>query len=439
MAGTTKNITDSSDASGQNLDLLCRPIKKSAGRLGPFARIRIVLNFWHIHIFSAVKMTYNRDNPFTARLKFRRRLNGQASDKNVQHIVFDMSNSDISYKCGDSIAVFPKNNGSKTAEILSLLKIDPETQIKLPFLGEKISISSALGEYLCITNLSEQFWKWLAEIETNSAMGAFISDKILHSDPECQVLAKSYSLLEILKKFDGRCEVEPDELVSKLRRLTPRLYSIASSPLVDRNEIHVVVGVVSYANAIGNKRNGIASNYLAHDASIGEGIRVFVVKSMFALPANAESNIIMVGPGTGIAPFIGFLQERRYMMDRGDKIGASWLFFGDRNRTTDFLFEEELQTFKNSGILTNLDLAFSRDQENKIYVQDRIWEHRKELWSWISNGAHVYVCGNASKMAVDVENTLKKIAMELGNFAEDEANGFLKSLKDNRRYQRDVY
>ncbi|MDR1173704.1 MAG: hypothetical protein LBK24_02840 [Puniceicoccales bacterium] len=384
-------------------------------------------------------MTYNRDNPFTARLKFRRRLNDQASDKNVQHIVFDMSNSDISYKCGDSIAVFPKNNGSETAEILRFLKIDPETQVKLSFLGEKISISSALGEYLCITNLSEQFWKWLAEIETNSAMGAFISDKILRSDPECQVLAKSYSLLEILKKFDGHCEVEPDELVSKLRRLTPRLYSIASSPLVDRNEIRVVVGVVSYTNAIGNKRNGIASNYLAHDASIGEGIRVFVVKSMFALPANAESNIIMVGPGTGIAPFRGFLQERQCMAAKGDKVGKSWLFFGDRNRATDFLFEEELQTFKNSGALTNLDLAFSRDQENKIYVQDRIWEHRKELWSWISNGAYVYLCGNASKMAVDVENILKKIAMELGNFAEDEANVFLKSLKDSRRYQRDVY
>jgi sulfite reductase (NADPH) flavoprotein alpha-component len=386
-----------------------------------------------------MKMTYNRDNPFTARLKFRRRLNDQASDKNVQHIVFDMSNSDISYKCGDSIAVFPKNNGSETAEILRFLKIDPETQVKLSFLGEKISISSALGEYLCITNLSEQFWKWLAEIETNSAMGAFISDKILRSDPECQVLAKSYSLLEILKKFDGHCEVEPDELVSKLRRLTPRLYSIASSPLVDRNEIRVVVGVVSYTNAIGNKRNGIASNYLAHDASIGEGIRVFVVKSMFALPANAESNIIMVGPGTGIAPFRGFLQERQCMAAKGDKVGKSWLFFGDRNRATDFLFEEELQTFKNSGALTNLDLAFSRDQENKIYVQDRIWEHRKELWSWISNGAYVYLCGNASKMAVDVENILKKIAMELGNFAEDEANVFLKSLKDSRRYQRDVY
>ncbi|MDR2628934.1 MAG: hypothetical protein LBC30_03025 [Puniceicoccales bacterium] len=384
-------------------------------------------------------MIYNRDNPFTAHLKFRRRLNDQTSDKNVQHLVFDVSNGDISYKCGDSIAVFPKNNEGEVAEILRLLKIAPETQVKLPFLGEKISILSALGEYLCITNLSDQFWKWLAEIETDSAMGLFVNDKILSSDPECQVLAKSYSLLEILAKFDGHCKVEPGELVSKLRRLTPRLYSIASSPLVDRNEIHIVVGVVSYTSAIGNKRNGIASNYLAHHANIGEGIRIFVVKSMFALPTNAESNIIMVGPGTGIAPFRGFLQERQCMAAKGDKVGKSWLFFGDRNRATDFLFEEELQTFKDSDILTNLDLAFSRDQENKIYVQDRIWEHREELWSWISDGAYVYVCGNASKMAVDVENTLKKIAMELGNFIEDGANDFFKSLKDNRRYQKDVY
>ncbi|MDR1457806.1 MAG: hypothetical protein LBI47_03100 [Puniceicoccales bacterium] len=384
-------------------------------------------------------MTYNRDNPFLAPLKFRRRLNGQASDKNVQHLIFDVSNGGISYKCGDSIAVLPKNNESDVAEILHLLKIAPETQVKLPFLGGKIPIFSALGEYLCITNLSDQFWKWLGEIETNSDMGSFIGDKILRPDPECQVLAKSYSLLEILKKFDGHCKVEPDELVSKLRRLMPRLYSIASSPLANPNEIHIVVGVVSYTNATGNKRNGIASNYLANDANIGEGVRVFVVKSMFALPTNAESNIIMVGPGTGIAPFRGFLQERQCVADKGGKVGKSWLFFGDRNHGTTFLFEEELQTFKDSGILTNLDLAFSRDQENKIYVQDRIWEHRKELWSWISNGAHVYICGNASKMAVDVENTLKKIAMELGNFTEDETNGFFKLLKDNRHYQKDVY
>ncbi|MDR1528229.1 MAG: hypothetical protein LBS22_01415 [Puniceicoccales bacterium] len=384
-------------------------------------------------------MTHNRDNPFIAHLKFRRRLNGQASDKNVQHLIFDVSNGGLSYKCGDSIAVFPKNSESEVVEILRLLKIAHETQVKLPFLGEKISIFSALREYLCVTNLPDQFWKWLGEIETDSDMGSFINDKILRPDPECQVLAKSHSLLEILKKFDGRCKADPNGLVSKLRRLMPRLYSIASSPLANRNEIHIVVGVVSYTNAIGNKRNGIASNYLAHGANIGEGIRVFVVNSTFALPTNAESNIIMVGPGTGIAPFRGFLQERQCVVDKGGKVGESWLFFGDRNHATDFLFGEELQTFKDSGILTNLDLAFSRDQENKIYVQDRIWEHRKELWSWISNGAYVYVCGNASKMAVDVENTLKKIAMKFGNFTEDEANDFFKSLRDDRRYQKDVY
>ncbi|MDR2432651.1 MAG: hypothetical protein LBD34_02750 [Puniceicoccales bacterium] len=384
-------------------------------------------------------MIYNRDNPFAAHLKFRRRLNDQASDKNVQHLVFDVGNGGISYKCGDSIAVLPKNNESEVAEILRLSKIVPETQVKLPFLGKKISIFFALREYLCITNLPDQFWKWLGEIETDSDMGSFINDKILRSDPECQVLAKSYSLLEILKKFDGHCKIEPGELVSKLRRLMPRLYSIASSPLANQNEIHIVVVVVSYTNAIGNKRNGIASNYLANDANIGEDIRVFVVNSMFALPTNAESNIIMVGPGTGIAPFRGFLQERQCVVDKGGKVGKSWLFFGDRNHATDFLFEEELQTFKDSGILTNLDLAFSRDQGNKIYVQDRIWDRRKELWSWISDGAYVYICGNASKMAMDVENTLKKIAMELGNFTEDEANGFFKLLKDNRRYQKDVY
>ncbi|MDR1890681.1 MAG: hypothetical protein LBQ23_00645 [Puniceicoccales bacterium] len=384
-------------------------------------------------------MIYHRDNPFIAHLKFRKRINGQESDKNVQHLVFDMSNSGISYKCGDSIAVLPKNSESEVAEVLQLLKIAPETQVNLPFLSEKISIFSALMEYLCITNLSDQFWKWFAGIKANPDIGLFIEDKILSSDPEGQVLAKSYSLLEILKKFDGHCKTEPNELVSKLRRLTPRLYSIASSPLVNRDEIHIVVGVVSYTNAIGNKRNGIASNYLAHGINIGEGVRVFTTNSMFALPTNAESNMIMVGPGTGIAPFRGFLQERQCIRDKGGKVGKNWLFFGDRNYASDFLFREELLTFKSTGVLTNLDLAFSRDQENKIYIQDRIWERREELWSWISNGAYVYICGNASKMAVDVENTFRRIAMELGNYSESQTNEFFKSLKNDRRYQKDVY
>ncbi|MDR2779158.1 MAG: hypothetical protein LBB16_02630 [Puniceicoccales bacterium] len=384
-------------------------------------------------------MIYNRDNPFTAHLKFRKRINGQESDKNVQHLILDIGNSGMSYECGDWIAILPKNNEKEVTEILCLLGLAPEMQVNVSFLNEKISIFSALKEYLCITNLSDQFWKWFAETRTNSDMNSFIIDKILSPDPECQAWAKSYSLLEILKKFGGHFKIEPDELVSKLRRLMPRLYSIASSPLADRDEVHIVVGVVSYTNAIGNRRNGIASHYLAHGVHIGEGVRIFIVNSMFALPTSAESNIIMVGPGTGVTPFRGFLQERQCIKNRGNKVGKSWLFFGDRHCATDFLFREELLTFKGSGILTNLDLAFSRDQGNKIYVQDRIWERREELWSWISNGAYVYICGNASPMAIDVENAFKRIAMEVGNFTEDQTSEFFKSLKDNRRYQKDVY
>jgi sulfite reductase (NADPH) flavoprotein alpha-component len=166
---------------------------------------------------------------------------------------------------------------------------------------------------------------------------------------------------------------------------------------------------------------------------------IFIVNSVFALPTDANADIIMVGPGTGVAPFRGFLQERQCMKNKMGNIGNSWLFFGDRNYATDFLFKDEFLNFKQSGVLTNLHLAFSRDQEKKIYVQDRIWENREEIWSWILDDAYLYVCGNASNMANDVENTFKKIAMEVGNFDAASADDFFRKLRKTRHYQKDVY
>jgi sulfite reductase (NADPH) flavoprotein alpha-component len=362
------------------------------------------------------------------------------SNKNVQHLVFDISGSDITYKCGDSVAILPKNNIVEVATILDLLKIQPDAEVEISQSGKRVSIFSALYEHFCITNLSRKFLEWFLDFVSDSNDISYIGDEMLCSDEKCTMAAKSYSLLELLKKFKNLCRIDAKELVRNLRKLAPRLYSIASSPLQNRDEIHVVVNVVSYTNFIGNRRHGIASTYLANDMNIGtDTANIFVINSMFALPADQTANIIMVGPGTGIAPFRGFLQEREHLKNRGGKIGSSWLFFGDRNYATDFLFRDEILNFKDSGILTNLHLAFSRDQDKKIYVQDRMWENREDLWSWILDYAYIYVCGNASNMAVDVDNTLKRIAKEVGNLDAERSDEFFKTLKKNRFYQRDVY
>ncbi|MDR1401714.1 MAG: hypothetical protein LBI81_02025 [Puniceicoccales bacterium] len=385
-------------------------------------------------------MIYNRNNPFQAKLKSRVRITAAESDKNVQHLIFDISGSDITYKCGDSVAILPKNNIVEVAEILDLLKIQPDTEMEISNCGKKISIFSALYEHFCITNLSRQFLEWFVDFVSDSEDVMYIGDKILCSDDRCAMTAKSYSLLEILKKFKNLRRIDAKELVANLRKLAPRLYSIASSHLQNRDEIHVVVSVVSYTNFVGNSRHGIASNYLANDMNVGtDTANIFVISSMFALPTDPGANIIMIGPGTGIAPFRGFLQERQCLKNKGEKIGSSWLFFGDRNYATDFLFKDEILNFKDSGVLTNLHLAFSRDQEKKIYVQDRMWENREDLWSWILDYAHIYVCGNASNMAADVDNTLRRIAMEVGKMDAERSNEFFNSLRKNRFYQRDVY
>jgi sulfite reductase (NADPH) flavoprotein alpha-component len=396
--------------------------------------------FYSVRVSSTKGMVYSRDNPFPAKLKSRVRISGTGSEKNVQHLVFDIAGSDMVYKCGDSIAVLPKNSIVDVAEILDLLKIQPDTAVEIPGARKRISIFSALYEHFCITNLPRKFLEWFAATMTDSDEISHMDGRILCADDECKIAAKLHSLLEMLKKFRALRRVDAQEIVANLNKLMPRLYSIASSPLANSNEVHIVVNVVSYVNFIGNTRHGIASTYLANDMNIGaDTANVFIVSSMFAMPTDVSAKIIMIGPGTGVAPFRGFLQERQCLEHRGERIGSSWLFFGDRNYETDFFFRDEFLNFKDSGILTNLHLAFSRDQEKKIYVQDRMWENREELWSWILDDAYIYVCGNASNMAVDVGNVLKKIAMEVGNFDEARAGEFFKSLRRSRHYQMDVY
>lgn len=225
------------------------------------------------------------------------------------------------------------------------------------------------------------------------------------------------------------------EWAGVLKRLQPRLYSISSSPLAHPGEVRLTVSVVRYAGDLGRDRTGVCSAYLADHADDGP-VQVFVQRSPhFRPPADPATPMVMVGPGTGVAPFVGFLEERRA---RGHT-GPNWLFFGEQRRATDFYYREELEAYRASGHLNRLDLAFSRDQRNKVYVQDRMREHGPRLWQWLQDGAHLYVCGDASRMAKDVDQALKDIVVTHGGMDADEASAYVRRLASDRRYVRDVY
>jgi sulfite reductase (NADPH) flavoprotein alpha-component len=247
-------------------------------------------------------------------------------------------------------------------------------------------------------------------------------------------IPEGYELIDLLLEFpSARPPIE--RLVAALSPLNPRLYSIASSPLQYPDQVHLTVGVVRYLNTRGRQCKGTASTFLAERARVGANVRVFLHPSKFRLPADDNTPIIMVGPGTGIAPFRAFLQERSA---RGAK-GKSWLLFGEQHRKFDFLFESEMLDYQQRGLLTRLDTAFSRDQEAKLYVQHRMLENARELWVWLNEGAYFYVCGDARRMAKDVNAALKQIAMAEGKMSDDAATAFLSDLTKSRRYQRDVY
>jgi sulfite reductase (NADPH) flavoprotein alpha-component len=343
------------------------------------------------------------------------------------------------YKCGDSLAIFPRNDTDGALEILDSLAIGPHEPVKVATSAET-SILSALVENFSITVLPQQFFAWFCDSVADRESEQELRGMMLRDGDGRRAMVESLSLLKILRRFKVGKVVKAQELVDRLRRLTPRLYSIASSPLINNDEVHIAVRVVDYVDAAGNRKHGFASTYLAEGLAVGsDTARTFIVNSPFALPSAADARILMVGPGTGIAPFRGFLQERWALKNSGKAIGESWLFFGDRHHASDFLFRDEIVDFQNAGVLTKLHTAFSRDQARKVYVQDRIWENRDEVWQWIAGGAHLYVCGNASSMATDVENVLRKIFVEVGNVPEASLDGYFGDLKAARRYQKEVY
>jgi len=354
---------------------------------------------------------HDRKNPFAARLIASKPLNKGGSDKDTRHVVLDLKGSTLSYKPGDALGVWPENCHDLVQEILELLHASGAEDVPTPA-GDHTSLREALLRDYVVTQPTEELFKLFGEAE-----------------------AENVAVIDLLRKYAGE-RIEPAAFVGALAALQPRLYSISSSLLAHPNQVHLTVGVVRYTSAAGTSCKGIASTYLGEGLRPGQKARVFVhASAKFALPASGETPMIMVGPGTGIAPFRAFLAER----DAAGHKGKNWLFFGDQRQGTDFLYEEEMKAYEEKGVLTKMSIAFSRDQEKKVYVQHRMLEQAKEIFEWLEQGAHFYVCGDAKRMANDVDNALKQIVAEQGGMSAKAAGEYVAKLVKEGRYQRDVY
>ena len=378
---------------------------------------------------------YDKKNPFPALLTNRYTLSKKDSKKDTQHFEIDITGSHYSYTCGDSLGVYAQNDAQEINTLLEALKLSKTESILLPKKEETVALADALLSHLCFKQPSVKNLQFIQEyVSSNSdkqKLENWLAEEKLEETKEYLKTIEWIDLVEIFSSLT----LSAQDFTSQLKRLMPRLYSIASSPTLSPNNIHLTIGIIKYATH-GRPRKGIASTYLAERAELNKSkIPCFIAKSHFQLPEDPAIDMIMVGPGTGVAPFRSFIQERSTQKASG----RSWLFFGDQHKATDFLYEEELTTHLDKSELTRLDLAFSRDQEHKIYVQHKMKENAAEIWNWIKNGAHFYVCGDSKHMAPDVEAALLCIFQEQGKMSLEEATTFAKDLKKSKRYQKDVY
>ncbi|RYG69794.1 sulfite reductase subunit alpha [bacterium] len=377
-------------------------------------------------------IVYNRENPFPARILKALPLNGDASEKDVRAIALDLSGSGLKYEAGDALGLYPENEPELVAAVLEALGATGEEPVVTPE-SRIVPARIALAMGYDITRIGESFLILLAEMAHDEGEAERLKEL---ADEDAQDWLVGRDVLDVLREFPS-VSVSVSEAISSLMPLQPRLYSIASSQKEFPNQVHLTVGVVRY-HANDRPRNGVASTFMADRVGLSAGQRasVFVHPAPnFRLPENGTTPVIMVGPGTGIAPFRSFLQERRAT----GASGRNWLFFGDQRQECDFLYEHELHEHLADGSLARLDTAFSRDQAEKIYVQTRMLENATTLWEWLEDGAHFYVCGDAKRMAKDVDNALHQIAREQGNLDEAGAKTFIQSLVKSKRYQRDVY
>jgi sulfite reductase (NADPH) flavoprotein alpha-component len=380
-------------------------------------------------VAASATVKYSRKNPYPSELTERVMLNGEGSAKETIHLEFNLEGSGLEYQTGDALAVVPHNAEDVVNSIIETSKLDPEAPVSIK--DKEVSLREALTRQLDITAISLPVLKRYNEIVKDAKLTAMLDPA---KKADLQAYLHGREIIDVLNDFPAK-EITANALVGIMRKLPPRLYSIASSPKAHPGEVHLTVGVVRY-DAHGRQRKGVCSTYLSDRISEGDKADVFVTANKhFKIPADNDAPMIMVGPGTGIAPFRAFVEERKAI---GAK-GKNWLFFGDQHYLTDFLYQTEWQEYLADGVLTKLDLAFSRDQKDKVYVQDRMRENSAELYAWLEKGASFYVCGDASRMATDVDLALHEIIEKEGGKTSEDAAAYVKKLKTDKRYLRDVY
>ena len=380
-------------------------------------------------IKSAKEKKYSKANPYQAEVLENINLNGRGSNKETRHIEFLLDNFGEEYEVGDCLVVLPQNDPALVELLMSTLGWDPGDQIQISEDGDTISLEEALTSYFEITKLTRPLLQNAAAYFDNEAL----EDKVQDSE-WIQNYIEGRDFIDLLNDFPPE-ELEPEDLYQILRKLPPREYSISSSYQSLPDEVHITVGAVRY-NTHGRDRSGVCSVQFAERIQPGDTVPIYLKRNPnFKFPKNGDTPVIMIGPGTGIAPFRAHMQERE---EYGYK-GNTWLFFGDQHFTTDFLYQTEWQEWLKDGVLEKMNVAFSRDTDQKVYVQHRIAEHSKEFNEWLEKGASIYICGDEKNMAKDVHQAIRNVLVKEQNLTEEDAESYLKQMKKDKRYQRDVY
>lgn len=374
---------------------------------------------------------YSRKNPFRATLSVNRRLTGEGSNKDTRHFEISLTGSGLNYEVGDSLGVFPSNSPELAGLVLGQLGLSGDEVVPIPD-GLPVPLREALLKHYVLSEPSKQLLQAVSEKDGSARhLAAFLEPA---AKAELETFLRGRDVLDVLEEFPG-AKFSAEEFVRVLRKLQPRLYSISSSQKAVGDSVHLTVAVVRYKVPHSpRERKGVCSTFLAERADGGVPVFVHSAKH-FRLPEDPHTPIIMVGPGTGVAPFRAFLQERK--ANGGG--GPSWLFFGEQHAASDFLYGAELQQAVEAGDLGRLTTAFSRDQAEKIYVQHRMLEEGAELFDWLAKGAYFYVCGDAQRMAKDVDAALHRIVEEHSGLSAEQAKEFVETLKKEKRYRKDVY
>ncbi len=373
---------------------------------------------------------HSRENPCLSLLAEKRPLTHPSSTKLTLHLDFSMEDADLRYEAGDACGVIPQNSPALIDAVLSSLPFSGDELMEIPKIGS-VTLREALLHHFAVNRISRKMVSVYARLTHCAPLETMLA-------PQCQAELENYlhgrDLVDLLREWPGTLQ-KPGDLLKFLPRLVPRLYSISSSPAAHPRRVHTTVSVVRY-RAHERDRHGVCSTLLADRVQVGDRLPIYIQSNQkFRLPPDSTVPVVMIGPGTGVAPFRAFLHERRAT----GATGRNWLFFGERSAATDFLYREELEAMRADGHLTYLDTAFSRDQDRKIYVQDLMMQNARQLWGWIEDGAFLYVCGDAERMARDVDRTLRSIISGEAGMQEDAALEYLENLKSDRRYQRDIY